>query len=29
MPSRANLARGRMLVLVVGDGIRREAEALG
>ena len=24
----ANLARGRMLVLVVGDGIRREAEAL-
>jgi len=25
----ANLARGRMLVLVVGDGIRREAEALG
>lgn len=24
-----NLARGRILVLVVGDGIRREAEALG
>ena len=24
----SNLARGRMLVLVVGDGIRREAEAL-
>lgn len=24
----ANLSRGRMLVLVVGDGIRREAEAL-
>ena len=24
-----NLARGRILVLIVGDGIRREAEALG
>ncbi len=24
-----NLARGRILILVVGDGIRREAEALG